>query len=206
MVLAAPAAARPPRDAHRIDEAKLARWLEENVDGCRGGGHVTALQFKGGQSNPTYWLGFSGSDGTECEFVLRKKPPGPLLPSAHAVEREYRIMRALGDAGVPVPRAMAVCDDPAVIGTSFFVMNHVSGRIFWDPRLPEVATANERTAIYDDLVGALAALHRVDYVAVGLGDYGKSGVSLAVRFRVGPSNTKRHERRTFPPWKHCSST
>jgi aminoglycoside phosphotransferase (APT) family kinase protein len=175
MVLAAPVAARPPRDAHRIDEVKLARWLEEHVDRCRGGGQVAALQFKGGQSNPTYWLGFSGNDGTECEFVLRKKPPGQLLPSAHAVEREYRIIRALGDTGVPVPQAMAVCEDTAVIGTSFFVMNHVKGRIFWDPRLPEVATADERRAIYEDLVGALAALHRVDYAAVGLGDYGKIG-------------------------------
>lgn len=175
MVLAAPAAARPPRDAHRIDEVKLARWLEENVDRCRGGGQVTALQFKGGQSNPTYWLGFSANDGTESEFVLRKKPPGQLLPSAHAVEREYRIIRALGETGVPVPKAMAVCEDSAVIGTSFFVMNHVPGRIFWDPRLPEVATSDERGAIYEDLVRALAALHSVDYVAVGLGDYGKIG-------------------------------
>jgi aminoglycoside phosphotransferase (APT) family kinase protein len=81
----------------------------------------------------------------------------------------------LGEAGVPVPRAMALCEDPAIIGTPFFVMNHVSGRIFWDPRLPEVANTDERRAIYEDLVGALAALHRVDYGAVGLGDYGKVG-------------------------------
>jgi aminoglycoside phosphotransferase (APT) family kinase protein len=175
MALAPPTAARPPREAHRIDEAKLARWLEQSVEACREGGQVTALQFKGGQSNPTYWLGFSGNGGTESEFVLRKKPPGQLLPSAHAVEREYRIIRALGDVGVPVPRALALCEDPDVIGTPFFVMNHVTGRIFWDPRLPEMSSAEERTAIYRDLVQALAALHRVDYVAVGLGDYGKVG-------------------------------
>lgn len=175
MALAPPTAARPPREAHRIDEAKLARWLEQSVEACREGGQVTALQFKGGQSNPTYWLGFSGNGGTESEFVLRKKPPGQLLPSAHAVEREYRIIRALGDVGVPVPRALALCEDPEVIGTPFFVMNHVAGRIFWDPRLPEMNSAEERTAIYRDLVQALAALHRVDYVAVGLGDYGKVG-------------------------------
>jgi aminoglycoside phosphotransferase (APT) family kinase protein len=175
MVLATPSAARPPRDAHRIDEIKLARWLEEHVDLCRGGGTVTALQFKGGQSNPTYWVGFSGNDEREAEFVLRKKPPGDLLPSAHAIEREYRIMRALGEANVPVPRAIALCEDSAVIGTPFFLMNHVKGRIFWDPRLPEVASREERRAIYDDLVRALAALHRVDYAAVGLGDYGKVG-------------------------------
>jgi aminoglycoside phosphotransferase (APT) family kinase protein len=175
MALVAPSAARPPREAHRIDETKLARWLEENVATCRPGGQVSALQFKGGQSNPTYWLGFTGNDGTESEFVLRKKPPGQLLPSAHAVEREYRIMSALGDAGVPVPRALALCEDPNVIGTPFFVMNHVTGRIFWDPRLPELTNSDERHAIYVDLVQALAALHRVDYVAVGLGDYGKVG-------------------------------
>lgn len=175
MALAAPVAARPPRDAHRIDEIKLARWLEENVESCRGGGHVTALQFKGGQSNPTYWIGFTGNDGADCEFVLRKKPPGQLLPSAHAVEREYRIMRALKDVGVPVPRVVALCEDSEIIGTPFFVMNHVQGRIFWDPRLPEVSSPEERRAIYEDLVSALAALHRVDYAAVGLADYGKVG-------------------------------
>lgn len=175
MVLAPPATARPPREAHRIDEAKLARWLEESVEMCREGGQVSALQFKGGQSNPTYWIGFSNNAGSECEFVLRKKPPGQLLPSAHAVEREYRIMRALGEVGVPVPRALALCEDPDVIGTPFFVMNHVSGRIFWDPRLPDLNSPDERTAIYRDLVEALAALHRVDYAAVGLADYGKIG-------------------------------
>lgn len=175
MALAPPATARPPRDAHRLDETKLAHWFEQHVEHCRAGGQVTALQFKGGQSNPTYWVGFTGNDGTECDFVLRKKPPGQLLPSAHAVEREYRIIRALGDAGVPVPRALALCEDPAVIGTPFFVMNHVTGRIFWDPRLPDLASNDERRAMYEDLVGALAALHRVDYAAVGLGDYGKVG-------------------------------
>lgn len=175
MTLAPPATARPPREAHRIDEIKLASWLETSVEACRAGGTATALQFKGGQSNPTYWIGFTGNAGTQSEFVLRKKPPGQLLPSAHAVEREYRIMRALGDAGVPVPRAWALCEDASVIGTPFFVMNHVHGRILWDPRLPEIEKPEERSAIYDDIVGALAALHSVDYAAVGLGDYGKIG-------------------------------
>jgi aminoglycoside phosphotransferase (APT) family kinase protein len=175
MALVPPATARQPRDAHRIDESKLARWLEENVESCRAGGQVQALQFKGGQSNPTYWIGFTGNDAAESEFVLRKKPPGQLLPSAHAVEREYRIMRALGQANVPVPRALALCENSEVIGTPFFVMNHVQGRIFWDPRLPEIQTPEERWAIYEDLINALAALHKVDYVAVGLGDYGKVG-------------------------------
>ncbi len=175
VVLVPPSAARPPRAVHRIDEEKLARWLEQHVDRCRGGGQVTALQFKGGQSNPTYWIGFSGNDAFDVEFVLRKKPPGQLLPSAHAVEREYRIMRALGETGVPVPRAIALCDDSSVIGTPFFVMNHVTGRIFWDPRLPDVTSRDERRAIYDDLLRSLAALHSVNYAAVGLEDYGKVG-------------------------------
>lgn len=175
MALVAPAAARPPRDAHRIDESKLADWLAENVESCRGGGKVQALQFKGGQSNPTYWIGFSGNDGVESEFVLRKKPPGQLLPSAHAVEREYRIIRALGSTDAPVPRALALCENSEIIGTPFFVMNHVHGRIFWDPRLPEVQSHEERRGIYEELVAGLAALHKVDYAAVGLGDYGKVG-------------------------------
>jgi len=175
MSLVPPPAARSPRDAHRLDETKLARWLAENVDVCRGGGEVSALQFKGGQSNPTYWIGFSGKDGGELELVLRKKPPGDLLPSAHAIEREYRIMRALQGSPVPVPETVALCDDAAIIGTPFFLMRHVKGRIFWDPRVPELQTRDERRALYGDLVRSLAALHSVEYVAAGLGDYGKAG-------------------------------
>jgi aminoglycoside phosphotransferase (APT) family kinase protein len=174
MSVAAPSNTRPPRDAHRIDEAALARWLAEHVEGCGGGGTATARQFAGGQSNPTYWIGFEGEAGAH-ELVLRKKPPGELLPSAHAVEREYRIMRALASTDVPVPPALALCEDKSVIGTPFFVMRYVSGRIFWDPRLPEIAEPSERRAIYAEYVRALAALHRVDYAAVGLGDYGKVG-------------------------------
>ncbi|UQA63341.1 phosphotransferase family protein [Polyangium aurulentum] len=175
MPLAAPSNTRPPRDAHRIDEAALARWLAENVEGCKGGGTATARQFAGGQSNPTYWIGFEGGEAGEQQLVLRKKPPGELLPSAHAVEREYRIMRALASTDVPVPPALALCEDKSIIGTPFFVMRYVPGRIFWDPRLPEVSAPAERRAIYAEYIRALAALHRVDYVAVGLGDYGKIG-------------------------------
>ena len=175
MVLAAPSSARPPRDAHKIDELELARWLEMHVEDCRGGGRVSALQFKGGQSNPTYWVGFTGNDGHEAQFVLRKKPPGQLLPSAHAVEREYRVIHALGEANVPVPRAIALCDDSSILGTPFFMMNYVPGRIFWDPRLLDVASSEERRAIYDDLVRALAMLHQVDYAAASLVDYGRVG-------------------------------
>ncbi|KYF87078.1 aminoglycoside phosphotransferase [Sorangium cellulosum] len=174
MALTPPTNTRAPREAHRLDEAALGRWLAEHVEGCAGGA-VTVAQFKGGQSNPTYWVGVAGADGGDLELVVRKKPPGQLLPSAHAVEREYRVMRALRDTEVPVPDALALCEDASVIGTPFFVMRYAAGRIFWDPTLPEVATAGERRAIYADYIRVLAALHRVDHAAVGLADYGKVG-------------------------------
>lgn len=154
------------RAAHRLDEGRLAAWLHTNVEGF--GPSLTIRQFKGGQSNPTFWI----SDGNTAG-VLRKKPPGTLLPSAHAVEREYRVISALKDTAVPVPRVYAACDDATVIGTPFYVMEHVEGRILWDVRLPGVAP-EERAAIYEELVRVLAALHSVDVEAVGLSGYGKS--------------------------------
>jgi aminoglycoside phosphotransferase (APT) family kinase protein len=163
---------RPPREAHRLDEEALARWLEEHVPGASG--PVTVRQFKGGQSNPTYWI----STG-DLALVLRKKPPGKLLPSAHAVEREYRIIRALASTDVPVPDALALCEDASVIGTPFFVMRHVPAEIYWDATLPTLASNDARRAVYREYVRALAALHRVDYAAVGLGDYGKVGGYVA---------------------------
>jgi len=166
MPLTPPPGTRPPREAHRIDEAKLAAWIGERVEGCRGA-TAAVLAFKGGQSNPTYWVGMN-----DVALVVRKKPPGVLLPSAHAVEREYRVMRALRGTGVPVPEALALCEDPSVIGTPFFVMRWVPGQIFWDASLPELARA-QRTALYAEYVRVLAALHSVDVAAVGLGDYGK---------------------------------
>jgi aminoglycoside phosphotransferase (APT) family kinase protein len=169
-----PTQTRPPREAHRIDEASLGRWLAEHVEGCAAG-TVSARQFKGGQSNPTYWIGVDGTAGGPVELVVRKKPPGKLLPSAHAVEREFRVMRALAPTPVPVPEALALCEDPAVLGTPFFVMRYVAGRIFWDPKLPELDGPAARRELYGEYVAALAALHRVDHAAVGLGDYGKAG-------------------------------
>ena len=174
MALTAPPQTRPPRAAHEIDASALARWLGDHVEGCKGG-TATVRQFKGGQSNPTYWVGIEASEGGEHELVIRKKPPGELLPSAHAVEREYRIMKALGNTNVPVPRALGLCEDASVIGTPFFVMKYVAGRIFWDPTVPEVKDNAARTAIYREYIDALAALHQVDFVKVGLGDYGKVG-------------------------------
>lgn len=173
MDAAPPPNTRPPREAHRIDESALGAWLERNVEGVDARG-ITVRQFKGGQSNPTYWVGAGAR-----ALVLRKKPPGKLLPSAHAVEREHRVIRALEGSAVPVPRALGLCEDAAVIGTPFFVMEHVPGRIFWDPTLPELATREGRRAVYREYVRVLAELHRVDYRAVGLADYGRVGGYVA---------------------------
>ncbi len=154
-------------DANALDETDLGPWLEANVAGLSG--------FKGlhkygdGQSNPTYRI-----DAASGTYVLRAKPPGELLKSAHAVDREYRVMKALAATDVPVPKMLALAEDDSPIGRTFFVMEHLDGRIFWDPALPEVDAA-ARGRIYDAMNGALAALHSVNVEAVGLGDYGKPG-------------------------------
>jgi len=139
--------------------------MAENVQGYAG--ELQVCQFKGGQSNPTYWLA-----DRERQYALRKKPPGELLQSAHAVDREYRVMRALGGTGVPSATMYALCEDDSVIGTSFFVMEYVEGRIFWNVQLPELEPS-ERRAIYEELARVLAAIHSVDLGAVGLSDYGR---------------------------------
>ena len=135
---------------------------------------LKAERFAGGQSNPTYMV----SDAAGRRYVLRKKPDGPLLPSAHAVDREYRVMKALENTGVPVPAMVCLCDSDAVIGTPFFVMEYVQGRIFWDPALPEL-TPTQRRAVYQDMNRVVAALHSVDPALVGLSDYGRSGEFFA---------------------------
>ena len=155
------------RDAHRFDAARLDAWLARAVEDYAG--PLAVEQFKGGQSNPTYKL------VTPCRsYVLRRKPPGRLLPGAHAVEREYRVITALGAAGFPVARTYGLCLDEAVVGTPFYLMEMVEGRIFWEPAFPEIAAA-ERPAYFDAMNATLAALHRIDPEAAGLGDYGKPG-------------------------------
>ena len=157
----------PVRDAHRLDLPRLAEYLRgRGLEAFRDG--ASALQYEGGQSNPTYRLEASGE-----YFVLRKKPPGELLPSAHLVEREYRVMKALADTDVPVPRALDLCEDETVLGQTFFLMEHVDGRIPTGPALPEVDRPEERAAIYDAMNRALAALHAVDWRRIGLADFGK---------------------------------
>src|SRR5258705_9139935 len=140
--------------------ARLERWMRDHLDGFRG--PLAAERFEGGQSNPTYKL--AGATGT---YVLRRKPLGHLLPSAHAVDREYRVMRSLADTAVPVPRVYALCEDDAIIGSSFYVMEFLDGRIFWDQRLPGLTPA-ERRAMFASMIAVIAALHSVDQMAVGL--------------------------------------
>ncbi|AVQ03875.1 phosphotransferase family protein [Caulobacter segnis] len=158
---------KPVDPRHAIDEVKLAAWLEANVEGYAG--PLEVRQFKGGQSNPTYQL-----VTPTRKYVLRRKPPGKLLPSAHAVDREYKVISSLNKADFPVAKAYALCMDEDVIGTIFYVMENVEGRILWDGTLPDYASA-ERRAIYEAQIDTLAALHNVDYAAVGLADYGKPG-------------------------------
>src|SRR5580693_624128 len=155
------------RPAHRFDEAKLTAWLSANLEGLKT--PISVRQFHGGASNPTFLI-----EAGDERLVLRKKPPGQLLASAHQVDREYRVMKALGTVGFPVPKMRALCTDESVIGTTFYVMDFRAGRIFRDARLPGVEPA-ERTAIYDELNAVLARLHGVDHVAIGLADYGRPG-------------------------------
>jgi len=152
---------------YRLDEAALDRWMQANVADYAG--PLTISQFKGGQSNPTYALTTPGAS-----YVLRRKPPGVLLPSAHAVDREFKVVSALYAQGFPVARPYALCTDEDVIGSIFNVMDRVEGRIFWDLKLPGLTPA-ERRAIYEVQTDTLARLHAFDPAAVGLADYGKTG-------------------------------
>ncbi len=157
----------PVQEKHRFDNGALKRYMQRHVEGF--GGALEVEQFRTGQSNPTYRL-TAGSR----RYVLRRKPPGELLPSAHAVDREYRVITALQDTAVPVPRTFAMCEDPQVIGTAFYIMDYIEGRIIWDQWLPEIP-AEERPAYFDELNRVMAALHQVDYQAVGLEGYGRPG-------------------------------
>jgi aminoglycoside phosphotransferase (APT) family kinase protein len=155
------------REPHRFDVGRLERFMRERIEGFAG--PLVVEQFKGGQSCPTYKL----TAGAR-RYVLRRKPPGKLLPSAHAVEREYRVISALAGTGVPVPRTYLLSDDEAIVGTAFYIMEWVDGRVFWEPGLPGLA-APERHAVYDAMNEVLARLHKVDYRAVGLDGFGRPG-------------------------------
>ncbi len=171
MTIAPPPSTKEVSERHRFDAEALRLWMDVQLGPSAG--PLVVRQFRGGQSNPTFWV----SDG-EREHVLRKKPPGVLLPSAHQVEREHRVLAALADTDVPVAQVRALCEDASVIGTPFYLMEHVRGRVFWNVQLPELAPA-ERRAVYDELGRVLAAIHSVDVGAVGLADYGKHGGYVA---------------------------
>ena len=165
---------------YRLDEEALDAWMAVHVAGYVG--PLTMRQFKGGQSNPTYELTTPGA-----AYVLRRKPPGVLLPSAHAVDREFQVISALAAQGFPVARPHALCMDETVIGSIFYVMDKVEGRIFWDLKLPGLTPA-ERRAVYEAQTDALARLHAFDPDAIGLTDYGKAGNYFARQ--VGPWTKK----------------
>lgn len=157
-----------PEAAMGAEEAlphAVERWLETNVAGYRGPGILTKFGF--GQSNPTYRLRAASGD-----YVLRRKPFGPLLPKAHAIEREFRVLEGLQDSDVPVPRVHGLCEDISLLGAAFYVMDFVEGRIFYDQRLPGMS-ADERRKIFDGMNAAVASLHNVDPAAIGLGDFGR---------------------------------
>lgn len=154
-------------DAHRFDVQLLQEYMVSHVEGFHG--PLGVRQFKGGQSNPTYLL-----ESPSGKYVLRRKPPGKLLKSAHAVDREYRVISALYAADFPVPRPYVLCEDEEIVGTMFFIMEFVKGRIFWELDLPDCDAA-ERAAIYDHANRTIANLHNFDYTQIGLSDYGKPG-------------------------------
>jgi aminoglycoside phosphotransferase (APT) family kinase protein len=157
---------------HRFDERSLERFMTAQVEGFAP--PVKVEQFKGGQSNPTYRL----TDRSGRQYVLRRKPPGKLLPSAHAVDREFRVIAALNKTDVPTPRAYALCEDDSVVGTAFYIMEYCDGRVLWDPLLPEVPKEG-RLDIYRAKFETLVRLHRVDYRGLGLADFGRPGSYVA---------------------------
>jgi aminoglycoside phosphotransferase (APT) family kinase protein len=155
------------REQHRFDVGRLEAWMREHVEDFKG--PLGVEQFKGGQSNPTYKLITPGKN-----YVLRRKPPGLLLKSAHAVDREYAVITALGKTGFPVAKTYALCTDEAVIGTWFYIMDCVDGRVIWDTTFPDVPR-EERRAYFDAMNATIAQLHTTDYAAIGLSDFGKPG-------------------------------
>lgn len=166
-IAAANTGTTPIRHGYEIDQTALERWMVEKVEGYRG--PLSVEQFKGGLSNPTYRL-----RTPERDYVLRKKPPGELVKGAHAVEREARVMAALGPTGFPVPTIYGICTDESIIGTWFFVMEMMDGRILWDATLPDVPRSDRADHVMA-ISATMAALHNVDYTAAGLADYGKPG-------------------------------
>jgi len=177
-------------EKHRIDEARLAAWMKANVEDFEGS--LQLSQFKGGQSNPTYRI-----DTPRRAYVLRRKPFGKLLPSAHAVDREYRVINALHRQGFPVPKTFGLCSTDEVIGSHFYVMALVEGRIFWNQQLPSVHR-QERWPIYVSEIQTLAKLHNFDPASIGLGDYGRPGNYFARQVDRWTKQYRASETQTVP--------
>lgn len=180
----------PVGEKDRLDTARLTAWMEANVAGFEG--PLTYAKFAGGQSNPTYRI-----DSPSGAYVLRRKPFGELLPSAHAVDREYRLISGLHPTGFPVAKPYGLCTDEAVIGAMFYVMGLADGRNLWDGTLPGYAPA-ERTALYEAMCDTLADLHNADYQAAGLGDYGKPGNYFARQVERWTRQYRASETETMP--------
>jgi aminoglycoside phosphotransferase (APT) family kinase protein len=157
------------------DTTALDAWAKGNVEGWRG--PSVARKFPTGQSNPTYLI-----EAASGRYVLRRKPPGKLLKMAHMIEREFRVLRALEGAGYPAPRVLVLCEDEGVIGTAFYLMTFVDGRVLWDPALPDLRR-EDRRPIYDSMNEGLARLHSIDVAAAGLSDYGKPGSYFARQYQ-----------------------
>lgn len=181
--------------AHRFDVARLDDHLRRSIEDFGSG--LEIRQFQGGASNPTFLL---STDGGARRYVMRKKPPGQLLPSAHQVDREYRVMKALAGSGVPVPTMRTLCEDPEVIGTAFYVMDYLEGRIFRDAALPGLSPL-ERAAIYDQLNATLAKLHQVDFEAVGLATMAGPEDTSNASSPAGPASIATPRPNTSPPWR-----
>lgn len=177
-------------EAHRFDVKKLEAYLAERIEGFQT--PLEVRQFKGGQSNPTYQL-----ITPNRKYVLRRKPPGKLLPSAHAVDREFRIISALYPTGFPVAKPYLLCEDDSIIGTMFYVMDCVEGRIYWGPLLPD-QTPKQRGEIYDAMNETLARLHNLDYLKLGLEDYGKPGNYIARQISRWTKQYQLSETQTVP--------
>lgn len=177
-------------DSHKFDEKRLEEYMAAHVEGFEG--PLTVNQFKGGQSNPTYQL-----VTPKRKYVMRRKPPGKLLPSAHAVDREYKVITALHGEGFPVPRTYCLCEEDGVIGTMFYIMDMVEGRILWDPLLPDM-DKQSRWATYSSLNETMARLHMVDYEKIGLGDFGKPGNYFARQISRWTKQYKASETENIP--------
>jgi len=184
------AGTKPVEERHRFDEACLDSWMSVHVEEYQG--PLSVLQFRGGQSNPTYRL-----DTPARSYVMRRKPFGQLLPSAHAVDREFKVIAALGKQGFPVPKAYALCSDDSVIGAAFYIMSLEDGRIFWDPALPNVP-CGERRSIFTEKIRTLAKLHMYEPSSIGLGDFGKPGNYFARQVDRWTKQYRASETETIP--------